>query len=401
MLLETLQKLSQSYREYPKSFAFSNSIFLCWLTVSLCVLTAPKFTDFTVYIMAIALCLQMSTFFLRDIIKKVQTRKYYYFFVIILGVPAITTYIILISGMQSLGFIYFAISLFITMFLSPDDLFPLIILFGCTVGYILYVFDQKFFCIPNLSAMQIFAYIQQVFVVLLVWKLLYQVKNRELNQKEQNLKEIALSVAHELSTHLAALKVNTAQLKKGLLEPSDTRSLKRIDYILKDATVYLEILQSNFKDYLPKAKWDTFDVLSSLEQIINDYPLDADQKTLITISGDSFQVKFDQRAFRIIFMNLIKNALFFIEKAEKGKVIITLQRGERLNTIFFKDTSYGIRSDFIEKIFDRFFSRRRHGTGLGLYFCKTAMQNFKGDITCDSKFGEYTNFTLTFPKVNQ
>jgi signal transduction histidine kinase len=229
---------------------------------------------------------------------------------------------------------------------------------------------------------------------------LYQTKNQELNKKEQNLKEIALSVAHELSTHFSAIKINAAQLKKNLLEPADIRSLERINYILKDASLYLEMLQSNFKDYLPKAKWDTFDVSSVLHQIIDDYPLDIDHKNLIKIFGESFYVKFDQRVFSIVFINLIKNALFFIEKAEKGEISITLQKGEKFNTIFFKDTSYGIRSDFVDQVFDRFFSRRNHGTGLGLYFCKTAMQNFRGDIICDSRIGEYTNFSLTFPKIS-
>jgi hypothetical protein len=147
MLLNLLQKLSKFYRDYPKGLAFSSSIFLCWLTVSLCVLTAPKFTTFTVYVIAIALCLQMSTFFLKDLVKGIQLRKYYYLFAIVISVPAITTYMILISGMDNFGFIYFAIGLFIAMFLSPDNLFPFVILAGSIMGHILYMIDQIFLCI--------------------------------------------------------------------------------------------------------------------------------------------------------------------------------------------------------------------------------------------------------------
>lgn len=38
--------------------------------------------------------------------------------------------------------------------------------------------------------------------------------------------------------------------------------------------------------------------------------------------------------------------------------------------------------------------------GLGLAFCKMVMTNLRGDISCTSKLGLYTQFALRFPKTN-
>jgi signal transduction histidine kinase len=54
-------------------------------------------------------------------------------------------------------------------------------------------------------------------------------------------------------------------------------------------------------------------------------------------------------------------------------------------------------SDVVKHVFDRFFSCTPHGAGIGLTYCKMAMETFRGNITCQSVDGEYTLFTLTFP----
>ncbi|MCZ6643270.1 MAG: HAMP domain-containing sensor histidine kinase, partial [Gammaproteobacteria bacterium] len=54
-----------------------------------------------------------------------------------------------------------------------------------------------------------------------------------------------------------------------------------------------------------------------------------------------------------------------------------------------------------KEIFDRFYTTTDEGlgTGIGLSFCKMVMESLGGRITCDSVEGEYTTFSLYFPKV--
>ena len=70
------------------------------------------------------------------------------------------------------------------------------------------------------------------------------------------------------------------------------------------------------------------------------------------------------------------------------------------NTLYFIDYGIGISEKNINKIFDKFFSNRRNGTGLGLTYCKLIMADMNGSIKCESVEGEYTKFILKFPKID-
>ncbi|MBA8667975.1 HAMP domain-containing histidine kinase [Holosporaceae bacterium 'Namur'] len=52
-------------------------------------------------------------------------------------------------------------------------------------------------------------------------------------------------------------------------------------------------------------------------------------------------------------------------------------------------------------IFDKFYSKSKSGTGIGLAFCKMIMQDMGGYIECKSRVGKYTEFILTFPKAKK
>ena len=67
----------------------------------------------------------------------------------------------------------------------------------------------------------------------------------------------------------------------------------------------------------------------------------------------------------------------------------------------FKDTAEGIPSESLENIFEPFFATKEEGTsiGLGLYFCKQAIEKMQGEISCSSEYGEFALFTIKFKKA--
>lgn len=73
-------------------------------------------------------------------------------------------------------------------------------------------------------------------------------------------------------------------------------------------------------------------------------------------------------------------------------------------SIEVSDTGVGIRPEDHEKVFEPFFTTRRHtggpeqpGIGLGLYICRQLMEEQGGSISVAGKPGEGTTFTLTLP----
>ena len=72
------------------------------------------------------------------------------------------------------------------------------------------------------------------------------------------------------------------------------------------------------------------------------------------------------------------------------------------NYLYFRDTGPGIPEYKLESIFESFMtSGKAEGTGLGLPFCRRVVTAFDGKIVCNSKLGEYTEFTIFFPQLSK
>nr|CRH05940.1 putative Histidine kinase [Candidatus Magnetococcus massalia] len=102
--------------------------------------------------------------------------------------------------------------------------------------------------------------------------------------------------------------------------------------------------------------------------------------------------------------NLLLNALkhAFDESRRGGKVALTIREEGEQVVLRVEDNGVGIAAENLEKIFDPFFSTKRHdgGTGLGLHVAyNMVVQRLEGEITVESREGQGSCFTLRFPKV--
>src|SRR5262249_5754899 len=124
-----------------------------------------------------------------------------------------------------------------------------------------------------------------------------------------------------------------------------------------------------------------------------------DKKKIDATGVQDFIFYGDENLVKHIFFNLLKNALYFIEKAGKGEIKIWTTENVDYNQVYFKDTGPGIDKEKLPHIFEKFFtSDTHHGTGIGLAFCKLVMEAIGGSIQCESEIGQYTQFILNFPK---
>ena len=102
-----------------------------------------------------------------------------------------------------------------------------------------------------------------------------------------------------------------------------------------------------------------------------------------------------------VLFNLLKNALHAIQIARKGHIEIACRQTEDSYVLEVRDSATGIPPTIQRRIFDPFFSTKRHGkgSGIGLTFCRRVMQAFDGGIQCESVVGEYALFSMRFPKA--
>jgi signal transduction histidine kinase len=95
-------------------------------------------------------------------------------------------------------------------------------------------------------------------------------------------------------------------------------------------------------------------------------------------------------------VNLIGNAIKF---TQGGTVTIGVTQEDDSIRFAIRDTGEGIPSEAFEKIFEKFgqLDSRRVGTGLGLAFCKLAVEAHGGRIRVESTPGAGSTFSFTIP----
>jgi signal transduction histidine kinase len=99
--------------------------------------------------------------------------------------------------------------------------------------------------------------------------------------------------------------------------------------------------------------------------------------------------------------NLVSNAIKY--SPDGGKVTVSARRSDSWVQLKVQDTGMGISEEETSRIFTRFFRSKAArqaaipGVGLGLSITKTIVERHGGDISCESKPGAGTTFTLTLP----
>ena len=123
----------------------------------------------------------------------------------------------------------------------------------------------------------------------------------------------------------------------------------------------------------------------------------------IHCQGRLSDIMVDGEMIRRVLINLLENAVKF--SPSKTKVIINLK--EDIGAIVFsvEDSGPGIPEDQLENVFNKFMRLKSvssmHGFGLGLAFCKLAVEAHGGRIWVENKVDKGARFLFTIPIMRE
>ena len=128
------------------------------------------------------------------------------------------------------------------------------------------------------------------------------------------------------------------------------------------------------------------------------------QRRLTLISPDEMETPTgDPNLIRRVLQNLISNALKFTDK-DKGIITVFIEiTAEDKMRVSVADNGNGIPLEYREKVFDKFCQVAEHkqskgySTGLGLTFCKLAVEAHGGRIGLESEMGMGSTFWFELP----
>ncbi|MDP8207182.1 MAG: hybrid sensor histidine kinase/response regulator [Candidatus Electryonea clarkiae] len=114
--------------------------------------------------------------------------------------------------------------------------------------------------------------------------------------------------------------------------------------------------------------------------------------------------KYDKDIVRRIVTNLMSNAIKFSEANDD--INIDIRRDEDKIVFSIKDSGPGIPAELHEKIFEKFGQaeikkeHRGYSSGIGLAFCKLAVEAHGGEIRVESEVGKGSCFIFNLPEAN-
>jgi two-component system, NtrC family, nitrogen regulation sensor histidine kinase NtrY len=220
--------------------------------------------------------------------------------------------------------------------------------------------------------------------------------NRRLVQVERDTlwRELARIMAHEIKNPLTPIRLAAERLELQYEKRDTPFDLIFNDSIcvIQEEVESLKQLVDRFRDFahMPLPQFEVFDLEELLRDVIRSTCDQADIS--LELAGNFKQFNGDRVQWREVFVNLLQNAVQVSE--QKACITITGHQESDLYQIQVADSGPGIDPDYLEKVFSPYFTRRQHGTGLGLAVVRRILQMHNGDISVTSPPGEGAIFSI-------
>ena len=227
----------------------------------------------------------------------------------------------------------------------------------------------------------------------------------ELNRKAE-VAALTASIAHEINQPLAAIISNGEAGLLGLeKETPDLDGLREIlDCIVDDghrASKIIDSIRAIFKrGHQIKEPLDVNDLIRDVLMLV-DADLHSHNIAVQTTLDDALpQVSADPIQLQQVILNLIKNAIEAMSAVKDDSRVLRLETelGDSANlSITVQDTGPGIDAENIERIFDRFFTTKSKGMGMGLSICRSIIEAHGGRVWAESRAHQGSMFRISLP----
>ncbi|MBB2145272.1 response regulator [Pedobacter sp. LMG 31464] len=226
-------------------------------------------------------------------------------------------------------------------------------------------------------------------------------KVAELEKTNDELNRFIYSISHELRAPLVSVIGIVSLVKMEGLYNSSGEYWSLIETCSNKLDYYIQKTLQYYKNNKTVTDESPVDFKKLISELIDVYSY-TDKDTRFTVNVDQ-KVDFKGDLFRIevILGNLISNAIKYQKAAELNKKVnIDVEVSKELAQISISDNGMGILNEHLEKIFTQFFkSKVHHGSGLGLFIVKEALNKIEGRISVSSDLNHGTTFKITIPNA--
>lgn len=231
-----------------------------------------------------------------------------------------------------------------------------------------------------------------------------------LESANKDLEQFAFMASHDLQEPLRKILMFSDRLYQKYQDvlQDDVRLINRIQSSAERMQALIVDILAFSRISIDKTNFVVSNMNEILQEILTDIYDEINTKNASITIDNLPALEVNPRLMRMLFHNLISNALKYCKKDIQPQIkifsennLISRSRDKRFCRIFVEDNGIGFDQKYESKIFTIFQRlNARHefeGTGIGLALCKKIMLHHDGHITCESNPGVGTTFYIYFP----
>jgi signal transduction histidine kinase len=229
-----------------------------------------------------------------------------------------------------------------------------------------------------------------------------EARTAELQAAYKDLESFTYSISHDLRAPLRAIHGFSEILSQRHQQSLNEEAQEYLGYVLKASnqmSVLLEDLLRYSRLGRNAVRKESVHCQNIFDELLDDFSDEITRKkAVINIPGRLPVVQGDPTLIKMIFQNLLDNALKYHADDQSPIVTITWQKSGKYIVFSVEDNGIGIAPEYHEKVFNLF--QRLHndeeypGTGVGLATVKKAAEIMGGMISIKSEPGKGSTFMV-------
>ncbi|MBU2498624.1 MAG: PAS domain S-box protein, partial [Proteobacteria bacterium] len=216
-------------------------------------------------------------------------------------------------------------------------------------------------------------------------------------------REVARRIAHEVKNPLTPIQLSAQRLKKKYgekLGQDDGKVFEECTDMIIDQVEGLKQLVNEFSSYarMPASNPRPDNIRQIIEESVSLYK--ETQKEVEVVFRDAVMVpefRVDREQMKRVMINLLDNAIDAIDGKGEISIDLSFQAEEQTVRIEVADNGKGISPEHKARLFEPYFSTKKHGTGLGLAIVNTIISEHHGSITVRDNKPQGTVFVIELP----